>query len=455
MPISEDEYDSRSQEPQSTMSKAELRKTHKPIMEKRRRARINQCLNEIKSLILEAMNKDPARHSKLEKADILEMAVKHLQNVQRQQLALAMATDPSILRKFKTGFNECSTEIERYINQVEGVDTAMKQRISSHLQKCISGIEQVSQLNFPGISNLPFLSRSSVFAQTQARVDAQENIDDQKNNPKIQIPQGIQLIPSRLPSGELALLVPNSRNIPYFPTAITQNANKRLSAFAAVVPQAIAAETVVTKPVSPPLSPLRSEEVYDRNTSPQGFRPVISSRQKPFSDDHQVPHISSTVSVERLQLFQLVEVKSPKFPLLKDAKAESPKKTVEPLCIITNQSERYKQAQIKMDSAHYEENFMYQGIKRKYQEVSHNQGLLAVAHSDFNYKQPTKIVKTRHIDLTAEEDTIYLGLNKKEDYHRLVPTTEASQREEVKTKEEAPSGSKDTDSESNCDMWRP
>lgn len=59
MPISEDEFDySRSQESQSIMSKAELRKTHKPIMEKRRRARINHCLNEIKTLILEAMNKD-------------------------------------------------------------------------------------------------------------------------------------------------------------------------------------------------------------------------------------------------------------------------------------------------------------------------------------------------------------------------------------------------------------
>lgn len=32
--------------------------TNKPIMEKRRRARINHCLNELKSLILEAMKKD-------------------------------------------------------------------------------------------------------------------------------------------------------------------------------------------------------------------------------------------------------------------------------------------------------------------------------------------------------------------------------------------------------------
>lgn len=32
--------------------------TNKPIMEKKRRARINHCLNELKTLILEAMKKD-------------------------------------------------------------------------------------------------------------------------------------------------------------------------------------------------------------------------------------------------------------------------------------------------------------------------------------------------------------------------------------------------------------
>lgn len=32
--------------------------SNKPIMEKRRRARINNCLNELKSLILDAMKKD-------------------------------------------------------------------------------------------------------------------------------------------------------------------------------------------------------------------------------------------------------------------------------------------------------------------------------------------------------------------------------------------------------------
>lgn len=74
--------------------KALERKSNKPIMEKKRRARINHCLNQLKSLILETDN-ERSRHSKLEKADILEMTVKYLQtlraynlNILQQQQAL-------------------------------------------------------------------------------------------------------------------------------------------------------------------------------------------------------------------------------------------------------------------------------------------------------------------------------------------------------------------------------
>ncbi len=107
-------------------------------MEKRRRARINNCLNDLNGILLEAMRKDPARHSKLEKADILELTVsyqkciqfsqsihiillilfmyyeiqvRHLQNIQRNQLAVAMATDPTVIYRFKNGFSECASEV--------------------------------------------------------------------------------------------------------------------------------------------------------------------------------------------------------------------------------------------------------------------------------------------------------------------------------------------------------
>ncbi|XP_063907368.1 transcription factor HES-1-like [Zophobas morio] len=371
MPISEDEYEIRSPQEPVSMSKAELRKTHKPIMEKRRRARINQCLNEIKTLILEAMNKDPARHSKLEKADILEMAVKHLQNVQRQQLALAMATDPSVLRKFKSGFNECATEIDRFVNQADGVDGGLKDRMRSHLQKCISGIEQVSHFNFPGFANLPFMSSTKVFGQSTSN-EAASGVGDQNNNARIQIPQSIQLIPSRLPSGEIALLLPNSSNLPFLPSFTQQR--ERPSAFATVIPSSS------TTCSSPPPSPNR------------GFRPVQPSKPQSssYQEQPQVPQVSST----SIPGSQPMEVKSMKFPIHsyteREKKFPSPKK-IEPLCIITNQSERYKQAQARDDAADFEEN-RQQGVKRKFSEMSPGHGLLTVAK---DYGHPAaKIIKT-------------------------------------------------------------
>ncbi|XP_033097881.1 transcription factor HES-1-A-like [Anneissia japonica] len=110
----------------------EGRKSSKPLMEKRRRARINDSLGQLKTLILEATNKDSSRHSKLEKADILEMTVKYLRNMQRHQIASAMATDPSLLGRYRAGYNECMGEVSRFLNSAE-LNTDVQARLIGHL----------------------------------------------------------------------------------------------------------------------------------------------------------------------------------------------------------------------------------------------------------------------------------------------------------------------------------
>ncbi|KAB0403009.1 hypothetical protein E2I00_002242 [Balaenoptera physalus] len=64
-----------------------------------------------------------SRHSKLEKADILEMTVKHLRNLQRAQMTAALSTDPSVLGKYRAGFSECMNEVTRFLSTCEGVNT--------------------------------------------------------------------------------------------------------------------------------------------------------------------------------------------------------------------------------------------------------------------------------------------------------------------------------------------
>ncbi|NXD31693.1 HES1 factor, partial [Spelaeornis formosus] len=118
----------------------------KPIMEKRRRARINESLGQLKTLILDALKKDSSRHSKLEKADILEMTVKHLRNLQRAQMSAALSADPTVLGKYRAGFNECMNEVTRFLSTCEGVNADVRTRLLGHLSACLG---QIVAMNYP------------------------------------------------------------------------------------------------------------------------------------------------------------------------------------------------------------------------------------------------------------------------------------------------------------------
>ncbi|CAL8072067.1 unnamed protein product [Orchesella dallaii] len=82
----------------------ESRKIRKPLMEKRRRARINQSLNELKRILLEAngpattSRKEGSRPAKLEKADILELTVRHLLSLKPSKTTGTTSPKPEELK---------------------------------------------------------------------------------------------------------------------------------------------------------------------------------------------------------------------------------------------------------------------------------------------------------------------------------------------------------------------
>lgn len=110
--------------------------TKKPLMEKRRRAKINKYLVELKDLLLESLKRDPSQASKLEKADILEMTVHLLRTSQRQQLAMAAALNPLVLQRFEIGWAECAFQVVNYVQNVDCLDPQMRQRLLVHLDHC-------------------------------------------------------------------------------------------------------------------------------------------------------------------------------------------------------------------------------------------------------------------------------------------------------------------------------
>ncbi|BET03292.1 Protein asunder [Nesidiocoris tenuis] len=170
---------------------SENRRSNKPIMEKRRRARINNCLNELKSLILDAMKKDPARHSKLEKADILEMTVKHVETLQRHHSALAAAADPSVVNKFKAGWGECVVEVGKF----PGLDLNVKRRLVEHLSTCME--------NRPAEGHVPLTPRTTP-SSTPSSSPSRGSSPASTTHPNLVL---VPASTTRLPNGEYAFVI--------------------------------------------------------------------------------------------------------------------------------------------------------------------------------------------------------------------------------------------------------
>lgn len=133
------------------------------------------------------------------------MTVKHLQTIQRQQMTMAVNADPGVVHKFKTGFNECAGEVSRYIGRMDGVEPGVKQRLVSHLASCVNGLQQIS----------PFTTNGNSLGSQNSSTN--EDVNNNTASARLQMMTGLQLIPSRLPTGELALLLPNSQHLPFFP----------------------------------------------------------------------------------------------------------------------------------------------------------------------------------------------------------------------------------------------
>ncbi|KHN86224.1 Protein deadpan [Toxocara canis] len=94
-------------------------------MEKRRRARMNECLDQLKQLLLHVA---PHQRSKLEKADILEMTVAYLQQLHQRPVASPRSTldGTTIYRQsYIDGFSMASAACVDYVGRTLAGDETM------------------------------------------------------------------------------------------------------------------------------------------------------------------------------------------------------------------------------------------------------------------------------------------------------------------------------------------
>ncbi|XP_051786210.1 transcription factor HES-2.1 isoform X1 [Erpetoichthys calabaricus] len=101
--------------------------TLKPLMEKRRRARINESLNQLKTLILPLVGKDTSRYSKLEKADILEMTVRFLKNLPTKPIQ-----NPT--ESYTDGYRACLQRVSSLLPKTDLLDKETCCRLVQFIQ---------------------------------------------------------------------------------------------------------------------------------------------------------------------------------------------------------------------------------------------------------------------------------------------------------------------------------
>jgi hypothetical protein len=152
----------------------------------------------------------------LEKADILEMAVKHLESLHKQQAAMASFTD-----KYRAGFNECASEVNRF----PGLESTVRKRLVAHLNQCVTS-GWSSTTTATGSANASSNELAAAAAQQQQQ--QQQNLhlqilpSSQEHSPLVGrhtsngiylsaggAQTGVQLVPTRLPNGDLALILPS------------------------------------------------------------------------------------------------------------------------------------------------------------------------------------------------------------------------------------------------------
>uniref|UniRef100_A0A7N6B524 Transcription factor HES-5 n=2 Tax=Anabas testudineus TaxID=64144 RepID=A0A7N6B524_ANATE len=137
-----------------TSSQEHLTLTHKlrkPLVEKLRRERINNSIEQLKSLLgPEFLKQQP--DSKLEKADILEMTVCFLRRLQQQHQAVDSAA-------VDQGYSRCVQEVVHFLSKEE-VKTQNQRKLLNHFNNLQSSSDKI--LKETGLSSLSSTVQTSI-----------------------------------------------------------------------------------------------------------------------------------------------------------------------------------------------------------------------------------------------------------------------------------------------------
>lgn len=121
------------------MSKTyQYRKVMKPLLERKRRARINKCLDDLKDLMAECVAQ--TGDAKFEKADILEVTVQYLRKLKESKKHAQVQAAPEY--SFRAGYIRAANEVSRALAALPKVDVAFGTTLMTHLGMRLNQLEQ-------------------------------------------------------------------------------------------------------------------------------------------------------------------------------------------------------------------------------------------------------------------------------------------------------------------------
>uniref|UniRef100_A0A8C6TGR8 Hes family bHLH transcription factor 6 n=1 Tax=Neogobius melanostomus TaxID=47308 RepID=A0A8C6TGR8_9GOBI len=101
-------------------------KTRKPLVEKKRRARINESLLELKSLIAET-------DVKMENAEVLEMTVKRVESILQGGSVNPRAVNREACERFAAGYVQCMHDVHTFVSNCPGTEPSLTTELLNHL----------------------------------------------------------------------------------------------------------------------------------------------------------------------------------------------------------------------------------------------------------------------------------------------------------------------------------
>lgn len=152
----------------------------KPLLERKRRARINRCLDELKDLMVVTLQAEGENVSKLEKADILELTVRHLHKLKRHNRLGLNGSDTVYADKFRSGFAHCATEVSNYLTsdvRSPPIDPSAGVKLLHHLGACMRKIDVDTNTRSP--SGATVLSTTTTITNTNTNTNTAAAAADQ------------------------------------------------------------------------------------------------------------------------------------------------------------------------------------------------------------------------------------------------------------------------------------